>query len=185
MIYIILGLAGYLCYIFFDLNTVHFQKRWGRHLFAAGTAILAAATICLNVSAYRRGAWHRLSPVFALLALVMFGLLIYTLFFALPSEEAYSGEKSDEHKVCDTGVYALCRHPGVIWLAGMYVALALMLPTKLMWSGAVAFSLADFIYVVLQDVYIFPKQFRGYNEYKKTTPFMVPNRESVRRMFSK
>lgn len=41
------------------------------------------------------------------------GLLAYTLFFAFPASSAY-GSPGQKRPVCDRGVYALCRHPGVL-----------------------------------------------------------------------
>ena len=36
-------------------------------------------------------------------------------------------------------------------------------------------------YIVLQDFWIFPATFENYDEYKKTTPFLIPNRQSIRK----
>ena len=45
------------------------------------------------------------------------------------------------------------------------------------------FSLMDLIYVILQDIWIFPKILNGYEAYRKTTPFLVPNYRSISRCF--
>ena len=42
-----------------------------------------------------------------------FAALIYTLFFALPFDETYAKQNNGRY-VCDRGVYALCRHPGIL-----------------------------------------------------------------------
>jgi hypothetical protein len=34
--------------------------------------------------------------------------------------------------------------------------------------------------VVVQDRYFFPKMFKGYDEYQKETPMLVPNRRSLK-----
>lgn len=57
--------------------------------------------------------------------------------------------------------------------------------TKNMWIAANAFSILDILYVVIQDMIIFPKQFADYDDYKKTTPFLIPTPGSVKRALGK
>ena len=42
----------------------------------------------------------------------------------------------------------------------------------LFWAW-VLFSLLNVGYIVLQDLYIFPRTFGNYGEYRKTTPFLI------------
>ena len=53
------------------------------------------------------------------IATIFFVLLIYTLFFALPFDKTYQNE-SEKRMAYTEGVYALCRHPGVLWFIGFY-----------------------------------------------------------------
>jgi protein-S-isoprenylcysteine O-methyltransferase Ste14 len=78
-------------------------------------------------------------------------------------------------------VYALCRHPGVICLFAMYLFLGLAaLPTPLLGCGMV-FSLLNVLYALFQDRVTFPKTFCDYEAYRKTVPFLLPTRASIRR----
>ena len=106
-------------------------------------------------------------------------LLIYTLFFALPFEETYVAQEA--HKTYDKKMYALCRHPGVLWFAGFYICLWLAFGTKPLLVMAIWFSLLNFCYVILQDLYTFPKVFSDYGDYQKRVPFLIPNGKSMKR----
>ena len=112
-----------------------------------------------------------------LLAVFFFGLLVYTLFFALPVEASYA-RPGEERGACTTGVYTLCRHPGVLWFAGLYGCLwaAGGLP---LWEAAVLSGLNVGL-VVFEDRCVFPAKLKGYDDYRRTTPFLLPSRQSVR-----
>jgi len=118
--------------------------------------------------------------VFAPIAILFLFLLIYTLFFAIPFEEAYI-KASSPPKTCTTGFYALSRHPGVLWFTGFYFSLWLALSGSLLLLAGILFSLLNLIYIILQDRWIFMEIFPDYGDYKKTTPFLIPNYQSFNR----
>ena len=105
-------------------------------------------------------------------------LLIYTLFFALPFDETYVKE-SRYRKAYTEGVYALCRHPGVLWFAGMYLFAALLWKSLEGLIFFVVMVILNIFYVIFQDYYSFPKTFSNYREYQRSTPFLIPNRKSI------
>ena len=80
--------------------------------------------------------------------------------------------------MCVGGVYALCRHPGVLWFAGLYVCLwaAFGLP---LWEAA-SLSGWNVLLVWFEDRCVFPAVLEGYDAYQQTTPFLLPNRRSIR-----
>ena len=84
-------------------------------------------------------------------------------------------------KTYDRGMYALCRHPGVLWFAGLYAALWCTLGGKLLLWLAFFYSLLNLFYVILQDRYTFPRIFSDYESYQQKVPFLLPNRESLKR----
>ena len=105
-----------------------------------------------------------------------------TLFFALPAEASYA-HPGEDRPVCASGVYALCRHPGVLWFAGAYLCL---------WGGcgfplwaAVLYTVLDVLLVVFEDGWVFPARLSGYDDYRRTTPFLLPNRSSLRALFAR
>ena len=72
-----------------------------------------------------------ISAVFLTAAILFLGLLIYTLFFALPFDETYVKE-NHERLAYTEGVYALCRHPA---FCGSPVILFLFLGPDFWGSG--------------------------------------------------
>lgn len=107
-------------------------------------------------------------------------LLVYTLFFALPFEETYV-EESRYREAYTEGMYALCRHPGVLWFAGVYLCIAMLWKSEEGILFSAVMVLLNLFYVIFQDVYSFPRTFSNYQEYKKSTPFLIPNGKSIQR----
>lgn len=173
-----LGVLGFLCYFLYDVNSVGRIAGWMNRLFMIGTILIVAATSVLF--------WKRRSVLFQtpMDLLWMAGgvfflyLLIYTLFFALPFDETYVKE-SRYRKAYTEGVYALCRHPGVLWFAGMYLFAALLWKSLEGLIFFVVMVILNIFYVIFQDYYSFPKTFSNYREYQRSTPFLIPNRKSI------
>ena len=80
-----------------------------------------------------------------------------------------------------TGVYALCRHPGVWGFFFMYLFLFLASGNELMLFATIVWTTLDVVHVWIQDVYFFSKTLVGYEDYQKTTPFLMINAKSVAR----
>ena len=172
----LLGLCAFALFFISDYNDWRLgQQRW-KLCFPLGGLLLAVGTLLqcrLKVSVLTDGG--RILG-FLLGALFLF-LLIYTLFFALPVEASYA-RPGEKRSVCTTGVYALCRHPGVLWFAGLYVCLwaAAGLPLR----NAVTYCLLNVLLVLFEDRCVFPDKLEGYVTYRTTTPFLIPNRKSIR-----
>ena len=116
---------------------------------------------------------------FGIGALFFLGLLIYTLFFALPFEETYCKENKLRAAYTE-GVYGLCRHPGVLWFAGAFLCMWGMLGG---WRPGIYFVLMifwNYLYIIFQDLWTFPRTFFNYREYQQSTPFLIPNGKSIR-----
>lgn len=125
---------------------------------------------------------HRIGRIigFGTGALCFLALLIYTLFFALPFEETYC-EENKLRAAYTEGVYGLCRHPGVLWFAGAYLCMWGMFGG---WRQGIYFLLMifwNYLYIIFQDLWTFPQTFFNYREYQKTTPFLMPNRDSIKK----
>lgn len=173
----ILGCLAFAFFILSDLNDLKIHSRALIPCFPAGAVIL-----CLSVGGQLEfaaaplvGVW-RWAVLF--LGAVFAALLIYTLFFAFPASEAYAAP-GKKRRACTRGVYALCRHPGVLWLFGLMLCL---------WAGAGLDAVSVMVYTVLnialaffEDRFVFPGLMDGYAEYKNTVPFLLPSPRSVRR----
>ena len=183
VLYAVCGLAAFGLYALYDINSVLWKKRILHFFFGVGSAILVVSTVFCLVSAYGTYSirWMQDSRyiIFLLFAAFFLWLMIHTLFFALPFDDTYlkiQGEKT----ACDRGMYALCRHPGVIWFILVYLNLGLAWGGKTVWYVGIWYSALNVIYVIFQDLWTFPKTFCDYGGYKKRTPFLIPTPKSVK-----
>ena len=177
-----LGTAGFILYLFYDINSLKWQNRILHKFFWAGTfCVIISAVWSMTDTAFEN---RRLPIVTAcgLGGLFFLALLIYTLFFAIPFDETYV-EESRGRMACREGVYALCRHPGVLWFAGLFLCLWGVTGDRVRGIYFLSMILWNLLYVVFQDIATFPRTFINYGEYKKTTPFILPDRKSIRACF--
>lgn len=173
---IFLGVGAFLLFAIGDANDAYLKSKWLKLCFPMGLCALAAATyLRIEVSAGVSAVWCVLGGLFLLLEL-------YALFGAFPAGETYV-EADSKRVACSTGVYALCRHPGVLFFAGLYLCLSLGL--NLPWLDTAVYCALDVALVAFEDLCTFPLILGGYAEYKKTTPFLIPNIKSIKRMLSK
>lgn len=168
----LLGLCAFILFFLSDYNDWRLARRALKPCFPLGAVLLAVGTILEA----RRGVPPTnggLRGLFFALAAVFLALLVYTLFFALPLEASYA-RPGEKRRACTTGVYALCRHPGVVWFAGLYGCLwaAAGLP---LWEAAV-FSGLNVLLAAFEDRCVFPELLEGYRDYQRTTPFLLPGR---------
>ena len=182
----ILGTISFILYMIYDLEQAgavsHRFHKITKYFFTVGSVFLVGVTAVALKKADIFSSQADGKLIFALFLTALFlALLIYTLFFALPFEETYVAQ--DAHKTYDKKMYALCRHPGVLWFAGFYICLWLAFGTDLLLVMAIWFSFLNFCYIVLQDKYTFPKVFSDYGDYKKRVPFLIPSGKSLKRCF--
>lgn len=188
MLETILGGIAFLLFIIYDLEQAgylsHRLHAITRFFFLGGFIFLLIGTgrvVWQQVKLCSHWDWSML--VGLPLTVLFLLLLFYTLFFALPFQDTYM-EQNVGAKTYDRGMYALCRHPGVLWFAGLYAALWCTLGGKLLLWLAFFYSLLNLFYVVLQDRYTFPRIFSDYESYQQKVPFLLPNRESLKRCVS-
>ena len=148
----LLGLCAFALFFLSDYNDWRLRRKELKLCFPAGGVLLVAGTFLrCGRAACAEALWLRV--VFLAAALLFLVLLIYTLFFAIPVGASYArpGEKRD---VCTTGVYALCRHPGVLWFVGLYLCLwpAVGLPP----ADAFVYCGLNVLLVWVEDRFVFP-----------------------------
>ena len=172
----LLGLGAFALFFLSDYNDWRLRKKQLKLFFPLGGVLLAAAvwlrwgeTVPV-VSGWLRG-------VVFLLGAVFLGLLVYTLFFAIPLEASYA-RPGEKRSVCTTGVYALCRHPGVLWFMGLFACLWLAAGLPLM--DAAVYCILNVCLVWFEDRCVFPELLEGYEAYQAATPFLIPNGGSIR-----
>lgn len=186
MIYILLGIAGFVFCCVFDLNKTYWNYRFLNLSFTLGSILLVFSTFMCILQAdlptllTKFGIYHLL-----ILICLTFSIMaeIYALFFALPFQTTYM--ENTTASIVTKGWYAACRHPGFWTLAFVYLFLWLLFGDTLLFYAFVIYTLCNLLYILIQDTYIFPKYIQGYDEYKKTVPFLVPTKVSLYSAFIK
>lgn len=170
------GMIGFALFFLSDYNDWRLARKELKFAFPVGMLLLVIGTAMgANPEAALLRGWLRIAGI--VLLVLFLALEIYTLFFALPAEASYA-HPGEERAVCTTGVYALCRHPGVLWFAGVYGCLWLTVGLPL-WE-AVLYCGLDVLLVVFEDLCVFPARLEGYDAYRAQTPFLLPTRQSIR-----
>lgn len=181
MAYIFLGFMAFLLFMIYDINSAILNKKLLHKFFFLGCFLLITATSGIIITSLDQIKLDLVKmSIFGIFALISFFLLIYTLFFALPFQDTYV-KTNNSPKTYQEGVYALCRHPGLLWFIGFYLFLWLTLRIPLLLMAGAIFSCCNLLYVIFQDRWTFTRIFEDYHEYKKTTPFIIPNFKSIKR----
>lgn len=178
MILLLCGVLSFALMLAGDLLFASTGRPGWKAAFPLGSVMCAGSTVWLAVDCAPEAYTVWRLAVFGFPAAVFAALLVHALFFALPAAETY-GLNGGRTAVCDSGVYALCRHPGVWWFAFLYLSLSGMGVLPL--PAALVFAAANFLYAAAQDKWVFEKTLAGYAAYKKRVPCFVPNAASVRR----
>lgn len=180
-------LAGILCACFayaiyygYDVLIVRKVKsKVVPFFFPLGTVFALSGTILsvlVSIKNYHFVWWH---VIFMILAIGMFFLLLESLFFCLPKSTYKKPE--EERMVYDEKMYALCRHPGVLFYLLFHLFLWFIVWDNRSMIIMLLLCILDILYMVLQDLYTFPRTFSNYKEYQKKVPFIVPTGISIRR----
>ncbi len=177
---LIMGCLAFGLLYIFDYNKIEARIQWLNSFFGIGVMILAYSTwqVIFSPSA----GFHvpvGISAVFYGLAGVSALFMLYALFGALPFKKTYIEGESTQ--VIDTGVYALCRHPGVWGFFFMYLFAFIASGKWIVLTACILWTWMDIIHVWAQDKYFFPRTLPGYKEYQQTTPFLLFTRKSFTR----
>lgn len=169
--------VAFCLFVIYDINSVVLRKKVLQPLFFTGCLLLAFAVGCgifIGIRTFQPS-FLRMC-VCGTLGLACMGLLVHALFFSIPFSSTYVTLRSeiDKPKVCKRGVYGLCRHPGVLCLAGLCLCLVCMIPTARMAALCAAICLLNVLYAWFQDMWTFPRTFCDYAQYRQEVPFLLP-----------
>ncbi|XMB85332.1 hypothetical protein RJG79_07840 [Mycoplasmatota bacterium WC44] len=176
---LLIGIVGFVLLFIYEANQILWRKSFLKTFFTSGFVCIITATFIMALDGL--SVIHVLSSSFfvgVFCFIIFFVLLIYTLFFSIPFTASYV-EQFQQRSVYTQKMYALSRHPGVLWFIGVYWSLVLLFPTQSMIVLAVVLSTLNLVYVLIQDVWSFPKLFVDYQQYKNTTPFLIPSIKSI------
>jgi protein-S-isoprenylcysteine O-methyltransferase Ste14 len=106
------------------------------------------------------------------IALVSAILLIWSVFFEISFHRKRLG--LDLQTTVKSGSYSLCRHPGFWWFSFFSLSVAILRGLDLYFFTVSLMIGLDLFLIVIQDKYVFPRLFTGYDAYRKEVPFLVP-----------
>ncbi len=178
MVYILLAVLGLLVIHLFDIVSLKGLRFVKPLTWAAGSGLLIWAIIMIC----REPARLSLPDWSLVLGWVLFvisaPLLVVSLFTNLPFYRTYVRAGVGERLVT-SGLYSLVRHPGVPALTLLLAAVLLVSRARLMLAALPVLVGVDIALVYIQDRFIFGRMFAGYAEYRRRTPMLIPNRQSI------
>jgi protein-S-isoprenylcysteine O-methyltransferase Ste14 len=182
IIIIVLSGAGFIGFLALDIPLLR-QFAFGRILLTliAVGALTTAILLTLNDGS-TLGISSNVQWIGIVLLILGGGLTSYSTLIEIPLA-MQRDPQADHSSIYQKGTYALCRHPGFLWLivdlTGV-VILANHLSTLVM---AISWVVLNFAVILVQDRIIFPRQFPAYRHYQHTTPFLLPTPTSLRALF--
>ena len=182
----ILSAVGYASIIAIDIPTLRNRRMAKLVTIITGVGALSAA-YTLMVQGGPRLNLPKWSTWVGVVFLVAGGILvIYSAWLEIPlavERVARSSANDSREWTGNTfrgGTYALCRHPGLLWMTVCLTGLVLVTDLAPVAYLALGWFGLDLLVITVQDRVIFPNMLKGYTEYRQTTPFIIPNRNSVR-----
>jgi protein-S-isoprenylcysteine O-methyltransferase Ste14 len=172
------GILGFLIINLFDF--VSLKRIAGAKLIVwitgSSLIIFSLILICLTPNKLPLPAWS-IRFGWGLLSASLF-LLIYSLFINLPFRKTYVNTGIGD-KLITTGLYALVRHPWIHCFILFLLSLVLISRSSLLLLTAPIFILLNILLSIVQDKFVFTKMFDTYDDYKRKTPMLIPNRRSI------
>lgn len=178
MIFFVFAIIA-ISYIFFLLYDVFCVRRSvNNYLFPIALFGLIVATIWMIVMCRKYLVIHFVSVLAMVIAVVGFAAMMESLFFSLPKGTYV--DPAAPRCVYRRKMYALCRHPGVLWYCVFYAMLPIIMPGVETVALCGAFCLGDLVYMLVQDLWSFPKIFSDYQDYKQQVPMIIPTIGSIK-----
>jgi protein-S-isoprenylcysteine O-methyltransferase Ste14 len=181
MNWIFLGLTAFLALTLFDVHKLKPIHPLFNGLFALGVVVLGIATYGILISE----PWFAFTPqpMAWIVAGLGLGEMVFALFLALPFAATYV-ESPQQSTVISTGLYGVCRHPGVWGFILYYLAASVASGNGTLVVAGIVFSLADLIHVMMQDRLFFTQTLSGYADYQAQVPFLFFGWKEIRRAYT-
>jgi protein-S-isoprenylcysteine O-methyltransferase Ste14 len=178
--FLFIGFMAFVLVCIFDLNKIRFHHKAINTFFGISAVLMVIATFGILLG--EPGSFQldfNYKFICGVLGFAFLLLLVYSQFFWLPFRVTYL-ETAKKNAVVDWGMYALCRHPGVIWFSLCCLFLWLTSGKTLMMWAWILWTLMDILLVYIEDRWIFPAILDGYTLYKEKVPFLIPNMDSIK-----
>ena len=178
MIYIALGAIGFLVIHFFDIVSLKRIPRAKPCIWILGSGLIVYALMmaCLQPDKLLLPMWS--TWLGWGLLFISLSLLAYSLFINLPFRKTYVTTGVGD-KLVTTGLYALVRYPWIHSFALILLSFILISKSSLLLIASPILILLNILLAVIQDKFFFDRMFAGYDQYRKETPMLLPNRKSI------
>lgn len=182
MMYLLIGILGFVLLFMFDICSLC-DKNYLKYFFGiSGFLLIFVSTILIVLGSSSILQINSFVRAIALvLTIISLMLLIYSVFIEV-GRKTY--EVENEHALITTGTYALSRHPGVLWMLLLYIFGAIFFQNLLAIYAALIWTIANIIYVSIQERFIFNRIFDNYDKYRESTPMILPNYESIEKFIT-
>jgi len=178
MLYILTGTLGFLIIRAFDIVSLKKIPYIKPFTWIAGSGLVVSSIImlCLKSDTLPLPNWS-VWLGWGLLSISLL-LLIYSLFINLPFRKTYL-DSGVSDKVVTSGLYALVRHPWLHWFSLILISLVLVSHSSQLLLAAPVWILLNILLVAIEDRFLFGRMFANYEGYRKQTPMLIPNRQSI------
>ncbi len=105
--------------------------------------------------------------IIAILLLLFSFLLIYSVLVEISISSVKAGT------LYQRGTYGFSRHPGFLWFTIINLLVSLYFWDIQISVLCTGFILCNLALITIEDLFLFPKMFPEYTEYKKKTPFLI------------
>ncbi len=147
-----------------------------------GSGFVGYSMVMVAVAGERMAIAAWLSPLGWLLLAISLCLMMYSLYAALPFGKTYVKTGLSDQLITG-GLYSIVRHPWLLFFALAMIGLTIGSRSILALEAGIVWTLLSSILVYFQDRWVFPMMFYGYAEYQKTTPMLVPTKNSISAFF--
>ena len=178
--YIIAGAIAFIFLFLFDIYTLKNVYMKKRIFGILGLSIFTYSSVVVTITSEKLYIPLAIQIVAFILWIAAFALLIYSLFLELPFVKTY-GKSVHSNELVDTGTYALCRHPGVLWFGLMFFFFFFATGAKQLILAGIIWTSIDVFHVYLQEKLFFPKMFPKYKDYMREVPMLIPTGKSIKR----
>ncbi|MDC7244624.1 MAG: hypothetical protein PQJ47_01760 [Sphaerochaetaceae bacterium] len=161
----IIGSLGYLLSGLYDAALVNHRHTLKKVLFPG--FFVTAVPYMLFFVFYTSPLSFSYKAIIIILLLLFLLLLVYSVFLELL---LFSDKNT---KLFTKGTYSISRHPGFIWYTMINILIGIYFQDINIAVVCAGLTLDNLILITVEDRCLFPRLFGGYEEYKKTTPFIL------------
>ena len=177
MLFILSGAIGFMMLLGSDIVGIKKYKVAQNLLAFFGTLFITASSIIILITGSTYEMDLRLRILFGLLGLIFLYFLVYSVIIEVRRNRKF------KNKLVTSGTYALSRHPGVLWLFFYYLFGSMFFANIDILIAGLIWTFINIIYVVIQEKVIFTKIFSNYENYKESTPMLLPTVSSIKKCF--